>query len=141
MSDQQLPAEWPASVHPPGAESFGQTAVVWLFDQVPADYRLHGVLRRHPVALSRLARIHVASCLEGARKGYRTARVELRDHLPPHALDQVMNAYLDEGKRTAALLRQVEAVDAALRAQAAAEGGEGGAEGASGADGGAEVSR
>ncbi|WP_067969182.1 hypothetical protein [Nocardiopsis trehalosi] len=115
MSDQQLSPDWPASVHPPGSESFEQTAVVWLFDHVPADYRLHGVLRRHPVALSRLARRHVAAALEGAREGYRTARVDLRDHLPPHAVDQVMNAYLEEGRRTAALLRGVAAVDDALR--------------------------
>ncbi|CAM3781923.1 hypothetical protein GCM10009799_34740 [Nocardiopsis rhodophaea] len=119
MTDQQLSEDWPASVHPPGSESFEQTAVVWLFDHVPADYRLHGVLRRHPVALSRLARRHVAATLEGARQGYRTARVDLRDHLPPHAIDQVMNAYRAEGQRTAALLRSIEAVDDALRATTA----------------------
>ncbi|NYI96448.1 hypothetical protein HNR12_002725 [Streptomonospora nanhaiensis] len=118
MPDQQLSPDWPESVHPPGSESFEQTATVWLFDQVPADYRLHGVLRRHPVALSRLARQHVAATLEGARQGYRTARVDLRDHLPPHALDQVMNAYQAEGKRMAAVLRAIEAVDDALRAAA-----------------------
>lgn len=119
MPDQSLTPDWPASVHPPGADSFEQTALVWLFDHVPADYRLHGVLRRHPVALSRLARQYVSASLEAAREGYRTARVDLRDHLPPHALDQVMNAYLAEGQRTAALLRSIEAVDTALREAAA----------------------
>lgn len=115
MAEQQLPADWPASVHPPGTESFEQTAVVWLFDHVPADYRLHGVLRRYPIALARLARQHVAACLEGARQGYRTARLDLRDHLPPHAVDQVMNAYLAEGQRMAATMREIELVDYALR--------------------------
>ncbi|WP_017613831.1 hypothetical protein [Nocardiopsis salina] len=119
MPDQSLTPDWPASVHPPGSDSFEQTALVWLFDHVPADYRLHGVLRRHPVALSRLALQHVTAALEAAREGYRTARVDLRDHLPPHALDQVMNAYLAEGQRTAALLRSIEVVDAALREAAA----------------------
>ncbi|MDA8369015.1 MAG: hypothetical protein M0026_04010 [Nocardiopsaceae bacterium] len=118
MSDQQLSSDWPAGVHPPGSESFTETAVAWLFDQIPADYRLHGVLRRYPVALSRLVRQHVAGCLEGTRRGYRTARVDLRDRLPPHALDQVMNAYLTEGQRMASVLRSVEAVDEALRAAA-----------------------
>ncbi|RKS07367.1 hypothetical protein DFP74_3035 [Nocardiopsis sp. Huas11] len=116
MPDQSLTQDWPASVHPPGSDSFEQTALVWLFDHVPADYRLHGVLRRHPVALSRLARQYVSAALEAAREGYRTARVDLRDHLPTHALDQVMNAYLAEGRRTAAVLRSIEAVDAELRA-------------------------
>jgi len=119
MPDQSLTPDWPASVHPPGADSFEQTALVWLFDHVPADYRLHGVLRRHPVALSRLARQYVSATLEAAREGYRTARVDLRDHVPPHALDQVMNAYLAEGRRTAALLRSISAVDTALREAAA----------------------
>ncbi|OKI23865.1 hypothetical protein A6A08_01300 [Nocardiopsis sp. TSRI0078] len=122
MPDQSLTPDWPASVHPPGSDSFEETALVWLFDHVPADYRLHGVLRRHPVALSRLARQYVSSALEAAREGYRTARIDLRDHLPTHALDQVMNAYLAEGQRMAGVLRSVEAVDSALRAAAAERG-------------------
>ncbi|WP_306367279.1 hypothetical protein [Nocardiopsis sp. CC223A] len=115
MPDHSLSPDWPASVHPPGSDSFERTAVVWLFDLLPADYRLHGVLRRYPVALSRLARRHLTAVLAAGREGYRTARVELRDHLPPHALEQVMRAYQAEGRRTAAVLRSVEAVDAALR--------------------------
>lgn len=117
MAEQQLPPDWPASVHPPGTESFEHTAIVWLFDHVPADYRLHGVLRRHPIALARLARKHVAACLEGAREGYRTARVDLRDYLSPPAIDEVMNAYLTEGQHMVAVMRAVELVDDALRAQ------------------------
>lgn len=115
MSEQQLSADWPASVHPPETEAFEQTAVVWLFDQMPPDYRLHGVLRRYPVALARLAREHVSACLDAAREGYRTARVTLRDYLPPPAIDQVMNAYLAEGQRMAATLRSIAVVDEALR--------------------------
>lgn len=118
MPDQSLTPDWPASVHPPGADSFEQTALVWLFEHVPADYRLHGVLRRHPVALARLARQYVSAALEAAREGYRTARVDLREYLPPHALDQVMNAYLAEGRRAASVLREIEVVDSALRAAA-----------------------
>ena len=117
MPDQPLSPDWPASVHPPGSDSFERTAVMWLFDLLPADYRTHGVLRRYPVALSRLARRHLTAVLEAGREGYRTARVELRDRLPPHALEQVMRAYREEGRRTAAVLRSVEAVDEALNAR------------------------
>ncbi len=124
MPDQSLTSDWPASVHPPGSDSFEQTAMEWLFDHVPADYRLHGVLRRHPVALSRLARQYVSATLDAAREGYRTARVDLRDQMPPHALDQVMNAYLAEGQRTAGVLRAIEAVDGALRSAAPERGGD-----------------
>jgi hypothetical protein len=50
--------------------------------------------------------------------------VDLRDQLSPHALDQVMNAYLAEGQRTAEVLRAIRAVDGALRAAAPERGGD-----------------
>src|SRR6266851_5603370 len=64
-----LPPGWPAGVHPPGSEDFERTAVAWLLDVVPPDYRLYGVLRRHPIALAAMASHHVAACVEGARQG------------------------------------------------------------------------
>jgi len=94
-----LPPGWPTGVHPPGSEDFERTAVTWLLDVVPPDYRLHGVLRRHPVALATLARRHLAACVEGARQGYRTARTELGGVLPVSGLDAVLAAYQTEGRR------------------------------------------
>ena len=67
-----LPPGWPTGVHPPGSDDFETTAVAWLLEIVPPDYRLHGVLRRHPVALAAMARHHTSACVEGARAGYRT---------------------------------------------------------------------
>src|SRR6516225_1243815 len=90
------PPGWPAGVHPPGSDDFESTAVGWLLDVVPPDYRLHGVLRRYPVALATMARHHSKACVEGARQGYRTARTELAGALPPHALDSVLAAYRTE---------------------------------------------
>src|SRR2546430_9462945 len=69
-----IPPGWPAGVHPPGSEDFESTAIGWLLDVVPPDYRLHGVLRRYPVALAALARYHSKACVEGARQGSRPAR-------------------------------------------------------------------
>ena len=63
---------------------------------VPPDYRLHGVLRRHPAALAAMARHHTQACVEGARAGYRTARTELGETIPPHAVDAVLAAYRTE---------------------------------------------
>ena len=111
----QLPRGWPAGVHPPGAERFEETAVAWLLDVVPPDYRLHGVLRRYPVALAQMARHHVRACAEGARQGYRSARTELADALPPHACTAVLAAYRSEGRKLAATARAVELVEQALR--------------------------
>jgi hypothetical protein len=111
------PPGWPAGVHPPGSDEFESTAVGWLLDVVPPDYRLHGVLRRYPVALAAMARYHSRACVEGARQGYRTARTELAGTLPPHAIDTVLAAYRKEGARLAATARAVGLVERALRGE------------------------
>jgi hypothetical protein len=111
------PPGWPAGVHPPGSDDFESTAVGWLLDIVPPDYRLHGVLRRYPVALATMARYHSRACVEGARQGYRTARTELAGALPPHAIDTVLAAYRKEGARLAATARAVGLVERALRGE------------------------
>jgi hypothetical protein len=112
-----LPPGWPAAVHPPGSERFEQTAVSWLLDVVPPDYRLHGVLMRYPAALAALARHHVNACVEGARQGYRSARTELGGELPPGGIESVLEVYRNEGARLAAAARAVELVERALRGE------------------------
>jgi hypothetical protein len=112
-----IPPGWPAGVHPPGSEEFESTAVGWLLDVVPPDYRLHGVLRRYPIALATMARHHSKACVEGAREGYRTARTELAGVLPPHAIDTVLAAYRKEGARLAETARAVDVVERALRGE------------------------
>jgi outer membrane biosynthesis protein TonB len=112
-----IPPGWPAGVHPPGSEEFESTAVGWLLDVVPPDYRLHGVLRRYPIALATMARYHSRACVEGAREGYRTARTELASVLPPHAVDTVLAAYRKEGARLAETARAVDLVERALRGE------------------------
>jgi hypothetical protein len=112
-----VPTGWPAGVHPPGTEGFEQTAVKWLLDVVPPDYRLHGVLMRHPVALASLARHHLAACVEGARQGYRGARAELGQDLPPASIAAVLSAYQTEGSRLVATARAVDLVSRALRGE------------------------
>jgi hypothetical protein len=86
-----------------------------LLDVVPPDYRLHGVLRRHPVALATLARRHLAACVEGARQGYRTARTELGGVLPVSGLDAVLTAYRTEGRRLVTAAHAADLVEQALR--------------------------
>ena len=112
-----IPPGWPAGVHPPGSDEFESTAVGWLLDVVPPDYRLHGVLRRYPVALATMARYHSKACVEGARQGYRTARTDLAGVLPPHAIDTVLAAYRKEGARLAATAQAVNLVERALRGE------------------------
>ena len=112
-----MPPGWPTGVHPPGSAEFEATAVAWLLDVVPPDYRLHGVLRRHPLALAAMARHHTAACVEGARQGYRSARTELGEALPPHAVDAVLDAYRTEGRRLAAAARAADLIERALRGE------------------------
>jgi hypothetical protein len=112
-----VPTGWPEGVHPPGSPGFEQTAVSWLLDVVPPDYRLHGVLVRHPVALATLARHHLAACVEGARQGYRSARAELGKDLPPGGLAAVLAAYQAEGRRLVSTERAVDLVGRALRGE------------------------
>ncbi|MGH3164837.1 MAG: hypothetical protein ACRDN0_02955 [Trebonia sp.] len=112
-----IPPGWPTGVHPPGTEGFEESAIAWLFEVVPPDFRLHGVLRRHPTALAAMARHHTTACVEGARQGYRTARTELAEAVPPHAVDAVLSAYRTEGRRLAATAKAVELVERAIRGE------------------------
>src|SRR6266851_4238958 len=112
-----VPPGWPSGVHPPGSEDFERTAQAWLLDTVPPDYRLHGVLRRYPLALAAMAARHTKACVAGAREGYRTARTELGEALPPHALEAVLAAYRAEGRRLVATAQAVDLVARALRGQ------------------------
>ena len=112
-----IPPGWPSEVHPPGSSDFETTAVVWLFDIVPPDYRQYEVLRRHPIALAAMAKHHVTACVQGAREGYRTARTELGRVLPPHSLDAVLAAYSAEGRRLVDTARAVDLVVRSLRGE------------------------
>ncbi|MFI6395364.1 hypothetical protein ACIBHY_46610 [Nonomuraea sp. NPDC050547] len=112
-----VPPEWPAEVRPPSVPDWETSAVAWLLDAVPPDYRAHEVLRRHPIALARMAAHHVDSAIEAARAGYRGAAVDLKGHLPPHAVEAVLDVYREEGPRLVRLSRAIDAVERALRGE------------------------
>jgi hypothetical protein len=88
-----------------------------LFDQCPPDYRAYDVLRRYPVALARFA----ATCLDGAvtaaATGLRTARADLREQVPPEAVEAAVAAYEREGNRLQSARRSVDLVERALRGE------------------------
>jgi hypothetical protein len=114
-----VPPGWPAQVHPPGTERFEDTAITWLLELVPPEYRRYGVLRRYPLTLVRMARQHVAASVEAAREGFRSARTELSDAVPPHGIDALLEVYRREGARLSSLSESVALVESALRAEAA----------------------
>jgi hypothetical protein len=109
-----VPPGWPAEVLPPQAPDWQRSAVAWLFDLCPPDYRAHEVLRRHPIVLARFAAQHVAANVQAARDGLRTVREELRGVVPPEVVEAAITAYDREGRRLVAAGRQVELVAEAL---------------------------
>jgi len=114
MMARNMPPGWPQEVQPPGSEEWEATAVAWLLDLMP-EYRQYDAARRHPVVLAFMARHLIHGSVEGAREAYRTARTELAQHAPPHAVDAALKAYRDEGRRLAAAERSVDLVERALR--------------------------
>ena len=69
------------------------------------------------MALVAIARHVLTGSLEGARQGYRAARSELGEQVPPHEVDAALTAYRDEGRRLAAAVRAAELVERALRGE------------------------
>ena len=114
---QLLPPGWPVEVLPPQAPDWEPSAIGWLFDLCPAEYRAHDVLRKHPVVLARFAAGHVESGVEAARQGIRTARAELRGVVSGDVVEAALAAYEREGRRLITVGRQVALVDAALRGE------------------------
>jgi hypothetical protein len=115
VNDAVVPAGWPDEVRPPGAPDWERTAVGWLLDLCPPEYRRYDVLRKHPVVLARFAAHHVHAGVEAARRGLATARAELKDVVPPEALDAALAAYQREGARLMSVSREVALVEEGLR--------------------------
>ena len=112
-----VPPAWPTQVLPPQAPDWERSAVGWLFDLCPPDYRAHEVLRRHPVVLARFAAEHCRAGAAAARQGLATVRAELKGVVPPEAVEAAVAAYEREGARLAAAARAVDLVAAALRGE------------------------
>jgi hypothetical protein len=116
MTDVHVPSGWPEAVAPPGTQDWESSAVEYLLDLVP--YLRGHTACRYPVILAAIAR-HVADgAAEGARDGYRIARTELGEAVPPHAVEAALAAYRDEGRRLVAAVRGAELIERALRGEA-----------------------
>jgi hypothetical protein len=93
------------------------TAVVWLFDQCPPDFRAYDVLRRHPVVLAHVAWSSVTGAVTATEQGMRTVRHDLSSLVPPETVDAAVSAYERERQRLQAAQRAVDLVARALRGQ------------------------
>lgn len=109
------PPGWPGAVRPPDAPEWERTAVAWLLDQCPPEYRSYAVLRRHPVVLARFAVLHVETCQATTRRALSEARAELRDVVALEVVDAAVQAWLTEDAWLAGVRRSVGLVEEALR--------------------------
>ncbi len=113
MSGPAVPAGWPEHVRPPGAPDWERTAVSWLFDLCPPDYRGYPVLSRHPAVLAWLAGHHVEGQVQAARRALATARAELTA-VPQPVLRETLAAVEAELARLLGAQRAVGLVAQAL---------------------------
>ena len=115
MDQLVSPPGWPRQVRPPGAPGWERTAVAWLLDICPPEFRSYPVLRRHDVVLARFAVLHVEACQAAVRRGLSEARAALRDVADLAAVDAAVEAWQAESARLLADRRAVGLVEEALR--------------------------
>jgi hypothetical protein len=109
------PPGWPRQVRPPGAPGWEHSAVAWLLDICPPEFRSYPVLRRHDVVLARFAVLHVEACQAAVRRGLSEARAALRDVADLAAVDAAVETWQAESARLMAERRAVGLVEEALR--------------------------
>lgn len=115
MVTHVAPPGWPREVRPPDAPDWERTAVNWLLDICPPEYRSYPTLRRHVVVLARFAVLHVEACQAACRQGVSAARGELRDVADPDTVEAAVQAWHAESARLVAVRRAAGLVEEALR--------------------------
>lgn len=109
------PPGWPAEVRPPDAPDWERTAVNWLLDLCPPDYRRYAGLRRHVVVLARFAVLHVEAEQAAVRRGLSEVRADLRDVAAPDVVEAAVQTFQLEEARLLGVRRAVGLVEEALR--------------------------
>jgi hypothetical protein len=115
MTEGVAPAGWPREVRPPGVPGWERSAVAWLLDLAPPDYRGYPVLTGNPVALAVVVAHHFEAQQTGARAAVAGARRELAGAIPPEALERLLETLAREEARLTAAHRGVGLVEQALR--------------------------
>jgi hypothetical protein len=109
------PPGWPDRVRPPGAPDWEATAIAFLFDCCPADFRAYPVLRNHPVVLARFATQFVEGQYQATQEGLAGARISLLDYVNPDVVEAATTAWLEQSAQLVRVRRAVALVEEALR--------------------------
>lgn len=115
MAQLVSPPGWPRQVRPPGAPAWERTAINWLLDICPPEYRGYEVLRRHDVVLARFAVLHVEASQAAVRRGLSEARSTLGEVAGTDTVEAAVDAWQTEAARLIAERRAVGLVEEALR--------------------------
>jgi hypothetical protein len=108
------PPGWPDAVRPPGSPDWESTAVAFLFDCCPPDFRRHAVLSRHPTVLARFAVVFVEAHREAAERGLAEVRTVLARRVDPQVITQAADAWSEQSARLVRTKRAVGLVEEAL---------------------------
>lgn len=102
-------------MRPPDTPDWEATAVAWLLDLCPADYRRFPGLRRHVVVLARFAVLHVEAQQLATRRGLSDIRGDLRDVASEAVVRAAVQTFQLEDARLVRVRREVGLVEDALR--------------------------
>ncbi|MFT3860933.1 hypothetical protein [Micropruina sp.] len=109
------PPGWPERVRPPGAPDWEVTATEFLLDCCPADYRRHGLLRRHPVVLARFAVTFVNAQVQAGRDGLGGVRLSLAELVAPEVVTEALDVWAQQQAQLVRVQREARLVEEALR--------------------------
>ena len=109
------PPGWPSEVRPPDAPDWEATAVSWLLDLCPAEYRRYPGLRRHVVVLARFAVLHVEAQQAASRRGLSQIRSDLKDVATLDVVEAAVQTFQLDEARLQSTRRAVGLVEEALR--------------------------
>ncbi|MDO5094062.1 MAG: hypothetical protein Q4D79_11730 [Propionibacteriaceae bacterium] len=109
-----VPPGWPASVRPPGAEGWERTAVAFLLDCCPPEYRGYPLLLKQPQVLARFAREFVEGQLAATRSNLAGARTSLGGLLSVQTMEATIAVLHSEEARLIRVRRAAQLLEAAL---------------------------
>jgi hypothetical protein len=109
------PPGWPSEVRPPGAPGWETTAIAYLLDCCPADFRAYRVVLNHPIVLAQFAMRFVWGQQEASQQGLAEVRTSLSEYVDPDVVEAAAQAWLEQGARLARTRRAVSLLDEALR--------------------------